>query len=150
VDFVQLLLLVNDVLREATILSNTSGVEILTQKRFTTTAVETVVACNTNIGDTTITFREAFDVFAEFYNDTNSFMAWDERELGDELSLMDMAVSSADTTACHLKQDIIIPNLGNGYLLDREIFWGIVPKGSHCSLRHGCKGLLFFNKVGDG
>jgi hypothetical protein len=81
---------------------NSASLEVLTEKLFTAAAVEASAAKLGVIGNNTITNREALDLRVESGNNTDNLVARDEGEFGNELSLVNVQVSTTDTARLDL------------------------------------------------
>jgi hypothetical protein len=81
---------------------NSASLEVLTEKLFTAAAVEASAAKLGVIGNNPITNREALDLRVESGNNTDNLVARDEGEFGNELSLVNVQVSTTDTARLDL------------------------------------------------
>jgi hypothetical protein len=76
--------------------------EVLAEELIATATVEASAAELRVIGNNTISKLKALDLGAEGSHNTNDLVARDERELGNELALVDVKVGTADTACLDL------------------------------------------------
>ena len=91
---------------------------------------------DTDIGNDTVTELEVLYVLANFDDAADGFVSRDERELGDELALMDVSVRAADTAARDLEENVVVPALGDWDLLHLKLEGLAVVERAHGSFGH--------------
>ena len=82
--------------------------KVFTKEFFSSTAVEAFAAKLRVVCANSLPNGEALDIFADSSNDTDRLVAWNEREFGNELSLVDVEVCPANSASTHLYQHVII------------------------------------------
>lgn len=81
---------------------HTTGLEVLAEKLITAAAIEASAAELRVIGNDTISELEALDLRAEGSHNTDDLVAGDERELGNELAVVNVKVGTANTACLDL------------------------------------------------
>lgn len=84
---------------------------------------------------------EVLHILANLDDVSNGFVARDERELRDELALVDVRVGTADTATRDFEEDVVVVALGDWHLANVKVVWRAVVECAHGSLGHvGCVG----------
>jgi hypothetical protein len=81
---------------------DTMSLKVLAEQLITATAVEALAAKLRVIGNNTLTNLEALDLGTDSCDDANSFMARNQGELGNEFTLVDVQIGTADTASLDL------------------------------------------------
>jgi len=102
VDFENLASGVRAVFSETTVHSNTVGLEVFAEQSLAATTVEAFSTELGVVGADTLANGEVLDSRSDSSNDTDGLMAGDERELGNELSVVDVQIRSTHSTSFYL------------------------------------------------
>jgi len=78
-----------------------------------------------------IALLKALHFVAQGNNRANRLVARDKGELGDELSLVDVLVGTANTADVYFEQDLFGTNLRDGDLLELKVKRLVVPQSIH-------------------
>jgi hypothetical protein len=116
------------------------SLKVLAEQLITATAVEALTAELRVIGNNPFTDLEAFDLGSDGSDNTNSLMARNQGELGNEFTLVDVQIGTADTASLDLDQNIVLTeggqrDLDNAVdlrLLISESLHGLRKIGTHC------------------